>query len=108
MILTLTDQSFEKEISTIEAPILVDFWAPWCQPCRMMEPVLEDIAKLYDPKMKVGKLNVTDNPLTSAKQNIQGIPAMKIFHKGKILGEIIGYRSKDELMKEITEILTRK
>lgn len=106
MELILTDQSFETEVLRSDLPMLVDFWAPWCGPCRLVGPVVEELAKEYDGKLRVGKLNVDENSQTSAKYNIMSIPTLLVFKGGEVVKTIIGAQSKERLMQHIDEIIT--
>lgn len=106
MELILTDQSFETEVLKSDLPMLVDFWAPWCGPCRLVGPVVEELAKEYDGKLRVGKLNVDENSQTSAKYNIMSIPTLLVFKGGEVVKTIIGAQSKERLMQHIDEIIT--
>ena len=80
----ITDENFQQEVLNSETPVLVDFWADWCQPCKMIAPVVEQIAEEYDGKVKIGKLDVDSNQQTSQAMGIRGIPALIIFNNGKI------------------------
>ena len=92
-----TDQNFDQEVLKSDKPTLVDFWAPWCGPCQVMGPVIEELAKEIADKAKVGKLNVDENPDTSSKYGIMSIPSLKIFKDGKVVQEFVGVQSKDTL-----------
>jgi thioredoxin 1 len=95
------DQNFEAEVLNEKVPVLVDFWAAWCAPCRMLAPVVEAIAEKYDGKAKVVKLNVDENTVTSGKYNIKGIPTLLLFKDGVIREQIVGNTSKDTISKMI-------
>jgi thioredoxin 1 len=95
------DQNFETEVLGSGVPVLVDFWAAWCAPCRMLAPVVEAIAEKYDGKAKVVKLNVDENTLTSGKYNIKGIPTLLLFKNGVIKEQIVGNTTKDTISKMI-------
>ncbi len=95
------DQNFEVEVLNANVPVLVDFWAAWCAPCRMLAPVVEAIAEKYDGKAKVVKLNVDENTITSGKYNIKGIPTLLLFKDGVIKEQIVGNTSKDTISKMI-------
>jgi thioredoxin 1 len=95
------DQNFETEVLNAEVPVLVDFWAAWCAPCRMMAPVVEAIAEKYQGKAKVVKLNVDENTLTSGKYNIKGIPTLLLFKDGIIKEQIVGNTTKDMVSRMI-------
>ena len=95
------DQNFETEVLNANVPVLVDFWAAWCAPCRMLAPVVEAIAEKYDGKAKVVKLNVDENTVTSGKYNIKGIPTLLLFKDGVIREQIVGNTSKDTISKMI-------
>lgn len=97
----VSDQNFESEVLGSPVPVLVDFWAAWCAPCRMLAPVVEAIAEKYDGKAKVVKLNVDDNTLTSGKYNIKGIPTLLLFKNGVIKEQIVGNTTKDTISKMI-------
>ncbi len=97
--LTLTDSTFDREVLNSDVPVLVDFWAEWCGPCRMMEPTIEAIAADYAGKVKVGKLNVDDNGATAMRFNIRGIPTLLLFKGGKVVEQRIGAVGKSELQK---------
>lgn len=88
--ITLTDSTFDEQIKNSPIPLLVDFWAPWCMPCRMVAPVLTALAKDYSGQLQVGKLNVDDNPMTASRFGITGIPTMLLFKEGKPVGQWIG------------------
>ncbi len=104
---TFTDQNFKKEVLESSLPVLVDFWAEWCAPCRMVAPVVEKIAKEYTGKLKVGKLNVDDNSETPAQYGIQGIPTLLLFRGGQVVNQMVGFQSEDKLKKEIDRVLER-
>jgi len=105
MEIVLNDENFEKEVLNSEVPVLVDFWAEWCAPCLMVAPAIEEISQKYAGRLKVGKLNVDENPLTSAKYGIQSIPTFIIFKNGKVLGQTAGAMPREALETKIGEIL---
>ena len=100
-IITITDSNFEDEIINSELPVLVDFWAPWCGPCKMMGPILEEISIEYAGKIKIGKINVDQNHEKSTQYNIRSIPKLILFNKGQIIEEMIGAQSKNALLAMI-------
>jgi thioredoxin 1 len=91
---TLTDSNFDSEVINSDKPVLVDFWAPWCGPCRMIAPSVEELAAEYEGKAVVGKVNVDDNPQVSMKFGIRSIPTLLIFKGGKVVEQIIGAQPK--------------
>ncbi len=105
--LELTKENFKSEVLESELPVLVDFWAPWCQPCQMMAPVLDELAGEISDKIKIVKVNTEDanNQDLAMEYQIQSIPNMKVFKEGKVVGEIIGLRNKETLKEEIENLL---
>jgi thioredoxin 1 len=93
------DQNFETEVLNSPVPVLVDFWAAWCAPCRMLAPVVEAIAEVYDGKAKVVKLNVDENTVTSGKYSIKGIPTLLLFKDGVVKEQIVGNTTKGTISK---------
>ncbi len=104
-ILELNDSTFESEVLKSESPVLVDFWAPWCGPCRILAPVVEEIANSYTGRIKVGKLNVDDNQETTMQYSIRSIPTLILFKNGKPLDQIIGAVPKSEIEKMVKKAL---
>ena len=100
--------NFEQEVLKSELPVLVDFWAPWCGPCRMMAPVLDELSDEMGDKLKVVKVDVedADNQGLAMQYQIQSIPNLKLFKDGKVIGEFIGMRNKETLRGDITSLLT--
>ncbi len=103
--LEFTDANFEAEVVASQLPVLVDFWAPWCGPCRILDPVVEEIAGLYEGKLKVGKLNTDDNRETAAKYGIMSIPTIMIFKNGKVEERIVGAQPKKSIVEKIDGVL---
>ena len=101
----MTDQSFDQEVLKAEMPVLVDFWAPWCGPCLMAGPVIEELAKKHEGKIKVGKLNVDENPKMSQKYGVMSIPTVTIFNGGKEVKRQIGFPGKEKYQEMIEEVL---
>ncbi len=104
-IIELTDADFEQEVINSDTPVLVDFWAPWCGPCRMLAPIVEEIAEAYSGKIKVGKLNVDNNQETTVKFGIRSIPTLILFKDGKPLDQVIGAVPKSELENLVNKAL---
>ncbi len=96
-IVYLSDDSFEEEVLQSESPVLVDYWAEWCGPCKMIAPVLEEIADEYDGKIKVAKLNIDENSGTPPKYGIRGIPTLMLFKGGNVEATKVGALSKSQL-----------
>lgn len=105
MELQLTDASFEKDVLKSSLPVLVDFWAPWCGPCRMLGPIVEEIAKEYDGKVVVGKMNTDDNPNVASKFNISAIPSMLFFKGGQVVEQMVGVHSKKDIKAKLDGLL---
>ncbi len=103
--LVLTDKNFEEEVLQSRIPVLVDFWAAWCTPCRIVTPIVEELAKEYDGKLKVGKLNVDENQEYSGKYNVMSIPTILLFKNGQPVKSVIGAQSKENFKKAIEEAL---
>ncbi|PIP74522.1 MAG: thioredoxin [Candidatus Levybacteria bacterium CG_4_9_14_3_um_filter_35_16] len=102
----LTDQNFNEEVLKAETPVVVDFWAEWCMPCRMVGPIIEELAKEYEGKVKVGKMNVDENSQIPGNFGIMSIPSILIFKNGQPVKTIIGAQPKDNFKKEIEAILS--
>jgi thioredoxin 1 len=102
-LVNLTDSNFEQEVIKSEKPVLVDFWAPWCGPCRAIGPIVEDLAGTYKDRVKVAKLNIDDNPKTAATYGVMSIPTLILFKNGNAMDKILGLAPKnrlEELMKK--------
>ena len=97
----VTDDNFQQEVLDSEKPVLVDFWASWCAPCRMLAPTIDEVAKDFDDRAKVVRLNVDENGATSMKYNIKGIPTLLLFKDGVIKDQIVGATSKDNIARMI-------
>lgn len=100
-----TDQNFNQEVIKSAKPVLVDFWAPWCGPCQMMGPIVEELAEEMGDKVKIGKLNVDENSQTAQQFSIMSIPALIIFKNGKEIKRLVGVQSKESLKEELEKIL---
>lgn len=101
----VTEQSFEKEVLKAETPVLVDFWAEWCGPCRMIAPIVEEFARDYEGKLKVAKVDVDDNANIAVRYNIMSIPTLGVFKGGELVERIIGYMPKGELKRRVEAAL---
>lgn len=97
--IVLTNQNFESEVMQSDIPVLVDFWAVWCGPCKMLSPIVEEIAKEYEGKVKVGKVNVDDEPALASRFGISSIPTLILFKNGEQADMSVGVRPKEELVK---------
>jgi thioredoxin 1 len=102
----VSDQSFEQEVLKADVPVLVDFWATWCGPCRMVAPVLEEVASEQGDKIRIAKLDVDANPITAGRFGVRAIPTMIVFKNGREADRIVGYHPKAQLMQKLTPHLT--
>ncbi len=96
--LKITKGNFEKEVKNSDIPVLLDFWAPWCGPCRMLGPIVEEIAKEYDGKIKVGKINVDEETALASAFNIASIPTLMVVKNGAVTNMAVGYRDKADII----------
>lgn len=103
----VTDQTFQDQVLKSKTPVLVDFWAPWCGPCKVVGPIVEELAKEYAGKIVVGKLNVDDNQQTAGTYGVMSIPTLAFFKDGQVVKTIIGAQSKEVLRKAIDEVLSK-
>jgi thioredoxin 1 len=102
---TVTDATFVAEVLQADGPVLVDFWAEWCGPCRLVSPVLDEIAGEYPDKITVAKVNIDENPGIARDYQIMSIPTMSVFSKGQIVKSIVGARPKAAILRELTEFV---
>ena len=101
----VSDESFDREVLQAELPVLIDFWAPWCGPCKAIGPVVDELAKEYAGKLKVVKMNVDDNPQTPSKYGVRGIPNLILFKGGQVKDQIVGAVPKAQLVKAVTQVV---
>ena len=100
-VVTLTDKNFEEEVNSSTVPVLVDYWAEWCGPCKMIGPLVEEMAEEYSNRLKVGKLDVDENQSSASKQNVMSIPTLLIFKEGEVVAQQIGAVNKTQITEFI-------
>ena len=103
--INVTDSSFDEEVIQADTPVLVDFWADWCAPCKMIAPIVEELAGEFDGKIKFTKLDVDSNPKSASSYGIRGIPAMLIFNEGEPVVQVVGAVSKSVLKKRLEQAI---
>lgn len=103
--LELTDVNFATTVEQSEVPVMVDFWAPWCGPCRLVSPIVEELAETYSGRLRVGKLNTDDNPAVASQFNIRSIPTLLFFKNGQVVDHVVGAVPREKLQKKVDEIL---
>ena len=101
MEIELYKETFEQEVLQSDIPVLVDFWATWCGPCKMIAPIVKEIADEYDGKILVGKVNVDEEPDLTMQYNVSSIPTLMVFKNGQLVNKAVGYREKDEILKTL-------
>ena len=99
--IVITTENFNDQVMASKVPVLVDFWAVWCNPCKLIAPSVERLAHHYDGKLKVGKLNVDDHPDVAARFGVSGIPALLFFHEGNLVHQVVGYQPQEALQEAI-------
>jgi len=96
-IINLTQQNFQDEVLQSSTPVLVDFWAQWCSPCRALTPILDELAEEYDGKVKIGKVNIDEQQELATQYGVRAIPTMLLFHQGQVTDQVVGLKSKRDL-----------
>ncbi len=104
-VIHLNQENFEEEVLKAQMPVLVDFWAEWCGPCKMISPIIDEVAKAYEGKCKVGKVNVDEAQDLAAKFNIMSIPTLLVFKEGEIADQMVGAMSKEQLSAKIEALV---
>ena len=104
-ILHITDQTFEEEVMQASVPVLIDYWAEWCGPCRMLSPIIEELEQEYRGKIHVGKINIDEQPTLALIHKVMSIPTVSIYLHGKEMKRLIGMREKSELAEAIQDVL---